>query len=305
MMSRRRCAAQQTSRVPAPSPLVCLPLLTLPFPVRWVSLRQCMHTIYHMLEESGDALLDDPAGTLADAFEACNVHLRLMVCEPEIEVNALESGTCAVVAFLHLRELFVASVGDCRCILGTRTEEGDLAVIQLSTDHKVDLPGEKARIEEKGGYVRPGRVDTENDEFIPARLYEVEGKPWLGPGLCVSRSLGDLNALRCGLIPTPEVFSHVLRDEDKFIILASDGVWEFIDNEEAVRIVEVFYRKGLPALDACRYLIAKAAVAWRRFEGDYRDDITAIVVYVDMLVENLVAETLEPVPEANEGETGA
>ena len=46
-------------------------------------------------------------GTMADAFEACNIHLRLMACEPVIEVNAMESGCCAVVAFLHLRELFV------------------------------------------------------------------------------------------------------------------------------------------------------------------------------------------------------
>ena len=38
--------------------------------------------------------------------------------------------------------------------------------------------------------------------------------------------------------------------------------------------------RGLPALDACRYLIAKAALCWRNFEGDYRDDITAIVVYL-------------------------
>jgi len=268
--------------------------------------QECMHTIFHMLEEAGDELLEDPAGTLADAFEACNVHLRLMACEPMIDVNALESGTCAVCAFMHLRELFVASVGDCRCVLGTRGEGEELQVIQLSTDHKVNLPGEQARIEAKGGYVRPGRVDPDDGEFVPARMYEVEGKPWLGPGLCVSRALGDLNALRSGLIPTPEVFTHVVRDEDRFIILASDGVWEFIDNEEAVRSVEVFYNKGLPALDACRYLIAKAAVSWRRFEGDYRDDITAIVVYLDMVLEHLSAESLGPVAEegADADQTG-
>jgi len=251
-----------------------------------------MHTIYHMLEESGEQIMDDPAGTLADAFEACNVHLRLMACEPMIEVNALESGTCAVCAFMHLRELFVASVGDCRCVLGARGDDGEMAVIQLSTDHKVSLPGELARIEGKCGYVRPGRIDPDDGEFVPARMYEHEDRPWLGPGLCVSRSLGDLNALRCGLIPTPEVFSHVVRDEDKFIILASDGVWEFIDNDEAVRIVEVFYNKGLPALDACRYLIAKAAVSWRRFEGEYRDDITAIVVYLDIVLQQLSADAV-------------
>ena len=91
-----------------------------------------MHTIFRMLEDAADVILENPAGTLADAFEACNIHLRLMACEPEIEVNALESGTCAVAAFMHLRELFVASVGDCRCVLGTHDEQGELAVIQVS-----------------------------------------------------------------------------------------------------------------------------------------------------------------------------
>ena len=114
----------------------------------------------------------------------------------------------------------------CRCILGARDPEapGGVAVVPLSQDHKVNLPVEQARIESKGGYVRPERVDPDG-EFVPARMYEVQGKPWIGPGLCISRALGDLNALRCGLIPTPEVYSHTVRDEDKFIILASDGVW--------------------------------------------------------------------------------
>ena len=57
-------------------------------------------------------------------------------------------------------------------------------------------------------------------------------------------------------------------------------MWEFIDNDEAVAIVGQFYARGLPALDACRFLIAKAALCWRNFEGDYRDDITAIVVFL-------------------------
>ena len=48
---------------------------------------QAMHTIHHMLEEAADEMLEDPAGTLADAFEACNIHLKLMACEPTIQVS--------------------------------------------------------------------------------------------------------------------------------------------------------------------------------------------------------------------------
>ena len=83
---------------------------------------------------------------------------------------------------------------------------------------------------------------------------------------------------------------HTVQPTDQFLILASDGVWEFIDNDEAVAIVGQFYDKGLPALDACRFLIAKAALNWRKFEGDYRDDITAIVVYLPDVVTALELE---------------
>ena len=65
-----------------------------------------------------------------------------------------------------------------------------------------------------------------------------------------------------------------------------------------MQIVEDFYKKGLPALDACRFLIAKAAVAWKKYEGDYRDDITAIVVYLDLVVEKLFSDASDAPPPA-------
>ena len=160
--------------------------------------------------------------------------------------------------------------------------------VALTTDHKADLPAEQARIESMGGYVRPTFED--DGEFMPARVYEFQGRPWLGPGLCVARALGDLEGVRCGIIPTPEVCTHTVQEEDLFLILASDGVWEFIENEEAVRIVRLFHEQGKPALDACRFLIAKAALLWRTNEGQYRDDITAIVVYLRPVVQGLEAE---------------
>ena len=59
--------------------------------------------------------------------------------------------------------------------------------------------------------------------------YEDITQPWRGPGLAISRSIGDLNAERSGLISMPEVISHdVDVDNDMYLILASDGVWEFL-----------------------------------------------------------------------------
>jgi len=151
------------------------------------------------------------------------------------------------------------------------------------------------RIEQAGGYVRP--AVNNGDDFAPARLYEDKRFPWKGPGLAIARGLGDLNSMRCGMIPTPEVTKRKVTSEDKFLIMASDGLWEFISNADAVNFVDQFYSKGKPAIEACRYLIARAALAWRENEGDYRDDITAIVVYLPSVVNALEREVeRSPVP---------
>ena len=56
----------------------------------------------------------------------------------------------------------------------------------------------------------------------------------------------------------------------------------FISSAEAVEIVRPFFEAEEPASVACTYLIAKAAYKWREVEGDYRDDISAIVVYLPL-----------------------
>ena len=87
-------------------------------------------------------------------------------------------------------------------------------------------------------------------------------------------------AAQVGVVPTPDVRTHMLEPRDQFVILASDGVWEFIESDEAVQIVGGIYAKGWSAEAACKHLIARAAVAWMEEEGNHRDDITCIVVYL-------------------------
>lgn len=51
------------------------------------------------------------------------------------------------------------------------------------------------------------------------------------PGLAMSRSFGDAMAARVGVHAVPEVTFFELELEDKVIVIASDGVWEFLDNQ--------------------------------------------------------------------------
>ena len=119
----------------------------------------------------------------------------------------------------------------------------------------------------------------------------MKDKAWLGPGLCIARAFGDLNAAKCGVVATPEVVVHNIQPEDEYLILASDGVWEFIDEKEAVTLIHKLRTAGKDASEATRLLIANAALAWRREEGNYRDDITAVVVYMSEALKRLDAPT--------------
>jgi serine/threonine protein phosphatase PrpC len=92
----------------------------------------------------------------------------------------------------------------------------------------------------------------------------------------MARSIGDYAVKEVGVIPEPDVTERSISAGDKFMILASDGVWEFISSQEAVDIVNDQIEFGCHA--ACEELIQVAAMRWAEEEGDYRDDITAVVI---------------------------
>jgi len=83
------------------------------------------------------------------------------------------------------------------------------------------------------------------------------------------------------------VSTRTIEPQDLFLILASDGVWEFIDSSEAVSIVARAQKLGMPASDAAHLLIMRAAIRWAQVEGNYRDDITAMVVYLPETIATL------------------
>ena len=68
----------------------------------------------------------------------------------------------------------------------------------------------------------------------------------MGPGLSMSRSLGDTIAHSVGCSCEPDITHTVLGLSDKIIVIASDGVWEFLTNETVADIVTQFYNKNDP-----------------------------------------------------------
>ena len=103
----------------------------------------------------------------------------------------------------------------------------------------------------------------------------------LGPGLQMTRSVGDHHADRLGVIPDPVVTHRKLRETDRVLILATDGVWEFISSQEAVdlvgRALDAPRRTGH---DAAYLLATEASRRWEAHEG-CADDITVVILLFD------------------------
>lgn len=184
------------------------------------------------------------------------------------------SGTTAVVVFIRGDQLYTANVGDSRAIMATRTEHG-LQPVELSFDQKPELPAEQTRIEGYSGIVEP-ILDPYEGPVGPCRVWV---KRQAIPGLAMSRSLGDKLAGTVGVCPNPVVNAFKVEQScDEFMIVASDGIWEFIDNEEAIAIVASFEDPQ----EACDFLCAEALKRWKT-EEHVVDDITAIVVQIKKL----------------------
>jgi serine/threonine protein phosphatase PrpC len=141
------------------------------------------------------------------------------------------SGSTCVCVVLRRNMIVVGNVGDSRAVLGSM-EFGQWKAIPLSNDHKPDLPAEHERIIRMGGIVEPMRIGA--NRVGPARV-------WISrdsiPGLAMSRSFGDLVAASVGVTSIPEFMSHILTPSDRFLVVGSDGLWEFLSNEEVINIV--------------------------------------------------------------------
>ncbi|XP_060211269.1 probable protein phosphatase 2C 72 [Lycium barbarum] len=139
------------------------------------------------------------------------------------------SGTTAVVAIRQEDDLIIANLGDSRAVLGRKSEEGVIEAVQLTTDLKPSLPYEAERIRNCDG-----RVLALQEEPHIKRV-------WLPhedvPGLAMSRAFGDFMLKNYGIISKPDVSYHHISPHDQFLVLATDGVWDVLSNDQVVSIV--------------------------------------------------------------------
>ena len=241
-----------------------------------------------------NVLTDDLSSTIKTAFVLENKSLLR-----NRQIDSDLSGSTCISTIYTPQKLIIANIGDSRCVLGKciekeNFEEKDEIIgeknkknvrwlaVNLSRDHKPTIPEEAERILKVGGRIRP--MKDEDGEYIgPMRVY-MKDKDM--PGLAMTRSFGDYFGSTAGVISEPEVSEYVFKPEDKFIVLASDGLFEFMESQEVVDIIKDYYEKN-DIVGCCEYLYKESTRKWIQEEEDTIDDITMILVFFEDLYEEI------------------
>ncbi|XP_014393121.1 PREDICTED: integrin-linked kinase-associated serine/threonine phosphatase 2C isoform X5 [Myotis brandtii] len=242
------------------------------------------------------AVFDGHGGIRASKFAAQNLHQNLIRKFPKGDVISVEKTVkrCLLDTFKHTDEeflkqassqkpawkdgstatcvlavdntLYIANLGDSRAILCRYNEESQKhAALSLSKEHNPTQYEERMRIQKAGGNVRDGRV--------------------LGV-LEVSRSIGDGQYKRCGVTSVPDIRRCQLTPNDRFILLACDGLFKVFTPEEAVNFIlscledeKIQSREGKPAVDA-RYEAACNRLANKAVQRGSADNVTVMLVRI-------------------------
>ncbi|KAJ7044097.1 phosphatase 2C-like domain-containing protein [Mycena alexandri] len=213
------------------------------------------HAIVLDLDEGKDdpntffAVYDGHGGGTVAKFAGQNVHKRLVTEESYKERQYDEalkraflgtdedllanpahtrdpSGCTAVAALVTKDKIYVANAGDSRSVISVKGE-----VKALSFDHKPSNEVEKTRISGAGGYIEFGRVNG---------------------NLALSRALGDfefkknysMSPEKQIITADPDVTCHDITDEDEFLVLACDGIWDCLSSQQVVNFIRYQISEG-------------------------------------------------------------
>ena len=190
-------------------------------------------------------------------------------------INSLFSGSTCVSVIYTPQRLIVPNIGDSRAVLGRYDKNtGKYKAIELSRDHKPTEKDEAKRIYENDGRIQPF---TEDGEFVgPQRVWIKDEEV---PGLAMTRSFGDRVAASVGVISEPEIKEFDFDENDKYMIIASDGIWEFISSQECIDIIQKYYETN-DLKGCCEYLYQESSKRWLK-EEEVIDDTTLILVFFE------------------------
>jgi serine/threonine protein phosphatase PrpC len=202
------------------------------------------------------------------------------------------SGTTGITVFIKGGMLYVANVGDSRAIIARKNGEGKLRSHPLSIDQTPFRKDERERLKKQGARIMTLDQIEGQEEIhenwgteLGEEIDEVGDPPRVWdhtlerPGCAFTRSLGDNVAELCGVYAEPEILVWKLMPEDTFVVIASDGVFEFLTSQSVVDAISKFE----DPLEAAKHVVAEAYRLWLTYD-DRTDDITIIILTFEGMV---------------------
>ena len=167
-----------------------------------------------------------------------------------------------------LNKLISINLGDSKCILINKENK----IFQLNERHTPDNIKEKERIENNGGEI--SRVDWA--DYGPLRIF-YKNKPY--PGLSMTRAFGNFNAENLGFNTIPDIVEYdIYEKKPKIIILATDGIWQFLSNEQVKNFILPYYEED-NINGGIQKLVGSARKMWETKNPRFIDDITIILIF--------------------------
>ena len=188
----------------------------------------------------------------------------------------LSGSTCAALLLEPTRAI-TANVGDSRCVAAVQRSARDrVRAVEWTTDQTPERPEEARRLRAMGARIMPWHEDKRSRQPVQ-RIWLPDDDT---PGIAVSRSFGDTVAAQVGVMAEPVVRTYSLTRDVRFLILATDGLWQFMTSQEAVELTARVLDAGHTVHDATWHLVAEASERWAR-DGAACDDITVCVLHLD------------------------
>jgi len=218
---------------------------------------------FQKIKRAKDLTDDIIADVLQDAILVVSASLD----ESGIEIE--HSGTTLCCSLIYDNMIYTANVGDSQAMIVQLTENNRRKVVDLNELHKPESTYEKKRIEKSGGVVAK-LPDLPFEDAGPFRVWNPE---MTGPGLAMSRSLGDGEAHDLGVSSVPTIDARPLTPDCKYICWGSDGVFEFLTSDQVSQII----LKYDTIKEMAQNVVNRAVKCWRRMD-DVVDDISCVIL---------------------------
>ncbi|KAI4378924.1 hypothetical protein MLD38_016341 [Melastoma candidum] len=238
--------------------------------------------------------------------DAENEFLNMVEQEMDDRPDLVSIGSCVLAVLLHGNDLYTLNLGDSRAVLA-KYDGKDLKAVELTENHNVDNQVERNRL-----------LREHPDDPKTVVMGKVKGKlkvtRALGVGYLKKEVLNDalMGILRVRDLRSPPYIStqpainlHTISSEDHFVVVASDGLFDFFSNDEVVRLINSFILEN-PTSDPAKLIVEQLLLRAADCAGltlkelmdvpagkrrNYHDDVTVVVIMLGMNQRTLKAST--------------